>query len=1430
MEFTGERFIPTEPGRIRLEHYHRYAITLDAVADKTVLDLACGEGYGSFIIAGVAHSVVGVDISVEAVRHAAENYQKTNLEFQKGSAINLEFPDASFDAVVSFETIEHLAEQSQMIAEIRRVLRPNGILIMSSPNRPIYSEESGEKNEFHVKELDFDEFDGLLKAQFPAVRFYGQRMLMGSVIQSFEGGQEIYKAWHDDGKNLIQQSGALRDPVYFVAVAGADESALPKIDPSIIYPNDLDLVKHYVGFAKWAQELNLTVAQKDKHIESLTLEVQTRDRHIIDLDQMVIERNRQIIFHRDNASQFNERIASLEENNSEYRREIAELERTVTELNAQIVSLEQETVRRGEWALGLKAELAEERENLDSIINSHSWRLTVPLREVRHWISTPKHQSGRYLKKSLNTAKRIYQGLPIEAEKTENHRNFLAKFAPKLLVATKTRLDGSEPGEMSSEIILEAENLNHSAGEVILKTPSEQIRLAKNIKLKTSDEPLVSVIIPIYGKIDYTLNCLASIAENPPQVSFEVIIIDDRSPDNSVEVLSHVKDLRLIENGANKGFIRSCNLGAKAAWGEYLYFLNNDTKVTSGWMDELVRTFHDFPGTGLVGSKLVYPDGRLQEAGGIIWQDGSAWNFGRLQDPRLPVFNYVREVDYCSGASVVVPKSIYDELDGFDEHYLPAYCEDSDLALKIRDAGYRVIYQPLSTVIHYEGITSGTDLNSGVKAYQVTNTKKQYARWKERLSKHQPAGVDVDDAKDRRAKRRILVLEHCTPTPNQDAGSLIVFNLLLLLREMDFQVTFIPEDNFLYMPEYTAALQRVGIEVLYAPFVTSVEQHLKEHGGRYDSAFLFRPAVVERNIEAVRHYCPQAKVIYHTQDLHFLRMLREAELFQDAEKAAAAAKMKLVEFNAINACEAVIVVSEKELELIRDEFPQGKLHTLPLILDVPGTKQPFADRRDIVFVGSFQHPPNVDAVKYFVSDVMPLLRRDLPNVRFFAVGSNPPDEIKELASDDVIITGFIEDLNSFLDTKRVSVAPLRYGAGIKGKIGTAMAVGLPVVATGLAVEGMSLTGGENILVADDPESFAKAIFEIYENESFWNKISRKSLESAKNMWGAEPARRKISDILAGLGIAATTAKYPLSLYSEFNVSDLISDEKPTGLFPVARVENKSQFDIIWGNGVLAPIRDIEKLLINSAKSEAFEVDGFCVPCNRKVSFLVDMKSGGYLQEKIWIPNWRERLECPICKMNNRQRLITTLVKQILHNRRNKSVYLMEQVTPIFKWVSETFVQHKIIGSEYLSFEYEGGTTINGIRHEDAENMSFGTDQFDLILSNDVFEHVPNPAKAFAECARVLKRGGIMLATIPFHADRSNSAVRAKVKGDKLEHLLPPVYHGNPLSSDGSLVFTDFGWDILNSIKSAGFSEVVIGIYASKELGHLGGQIVFEAKY
>lgn len=282
------------------------------------------------------------------------------------------------------------------------------------------------------------------------------------------------------------------------------------------------------------------------------------------------------------------------------------------------------------------------------------------------------------------------------------------------------------------------------------------------------------------------------------------------------------------------------------------------------------------------------------------------------------------------------------------------------------------------------------------------------------------------------------------------------------------------------------------------------------------------------------------------------------------------------------------------------------------------------------------------------------------------------------------------------------------------------------------------------------------------------------------------------------------------------------------LKPIAIIDSKIEFQQFLNLNNLKFIKDFETKMLDEYSDGCFGVKGFCIPCNKDVSFIVDMQFGGYQIGKNSIPNWRERLECPICSMNNRQRLIASLVKQLLFNQTGKSLYFMEQVTPIYRWAINNLNEHEVFGSEYLGYEISGGEIVDGIRHEDIERLSFLDTSFDLIVSNDVFEHVPNPLTAFKECYRVLKTGGTMLTTIPFHNGSDKSIVRAEIIDSQLYNILPAVYHGNPVSKDGALVFTDFGWDIFDQFYNAGFSNVSLDIYASETFGHLGGgQIIFK---
>ena len=797
--------------------------------------------------------------------------------------------------------------------------------------------------------------------------------------------------------------------------------------------------------------------------------------------------------------------------------QISAREHTIRQLNHQIEE-EQERSRLAEQTIEqLNHQIKTGQAQFGLLVKSSSWRITTPLREFRRILVNPRVKFHQYFLHLIRYIKNQQHIIPLSFPLKKKIYGILCRLNPAL-----SNLSVGRPPVICSATL--AHNPLVDTGEEI-NGLNFSLPACRGI-------PIISVIIPIYGKLSYTLRCLESISANFPQTPTEILVIDDCSTDNSFECLSKLKNLRLLRNSTNRGFIRSCNYGAASARGAYLLFLNNDTEVAPGWADELVRTFTEFPGTGLAGSKLVYPDGTLQEAGGIIWRDGSAWNFGRFQDQTFPVYNYAREVDYCSGASIMIPKNIFFECGGFDEHYLPAYCEDSDLALRIRERGLRVIYQPLSVVVHYEGITSGTDINHGTKAFQVENTKKLYLRWHQRLASHQSPGEAVDAAKDRRANLRVLFLDHCTPSPNKDSGSVDAFNHMLLFREMNFQVTFIAEDNLLFIENDTARLQRNGIEVLYSPYIRSVKEHLKEYGSRYDLIFLSRPLVFERNIGLVREYCARAKVWFHTVDLHYLRMEREANLFSSARMQEEAQRMKRRELSFAAEADVTTVVSATELMLMEKELPDSSVRLLPFARQVVKSLNKFDDRKDIIFLGGFQHAPNVDAVLFFVNEVMPLVRTLCPGIRLYLVGSNVPPLIKALDSSDIVVRGFVERLLPLLEQMRVSIAPLRFGAGIKGKIGSALSVGLPVVATSIAVEGMLLNSQEHVLVADSAVNIADAIARLYRDKALWEQISKAGLVFAEEAWGAEAAWSNMARILSELGMEVKSSKYPLSLYTE----------------------------------------------------------------------------------------------------------------------------------------------------------------------------------------------------------------------------------------------------------------------------------------------------------
>ncbi|HEU0127106.1 MAG TPA: glycosyltransferase, partial [Pseudonocardiaceae bacterium] len=644
------------------------------------------------------------------------------------------------------------------------------------------------------------------------------------------------------------------------------------------------------------------------------------------------------------------------------------------------------------------------------------------------------------------------------------------------------------------------------------------------VELHTSTSPLVSVIVPVHGKWEYTRACLASIEQNRPDFPLEVLVVDDASPDRTAELVAASPGLRLVRTPSNVGFVGACNLGASHARGAYLLFLNNDTEVRPGTLDALVNAADSDDRIGLVGAQLVYPDGRLQESGGIIWADGSGWNYGRDRDAGAVEFQVRRDVDYCSGAALLVRQDLFDSVGGFDERYAPAYYEDTDLAFAIRATGHRTVVEPTAVVVHHEGISHGTDSATGVKRFQEINRALFVQKWTTALADHLPAAsaLNLWLARQRgTAGHRgglVLVADHQVPTPDRDSGSMRMHQLLLQLVELSQRVVFFPSNGALLQP-YTGELQRHGITVIAD--ATGQAAFLREAGAALTLAVLSRPQVAWKLLEELRMLAPQCLVGYDTVDLHFLRLQRQVELAASAGDEDGAARLagkviasRELELGLVRAADLTLVVSEHEQGLLRDLVPEADVRVLSNVHhpvgEVPGPQ----GRTGLLFVGSFDHLPNRDAVGWMVRDVLPLVHRRYPGTVLHVVGSNPSPDVLELAAETVEVHGWMPDLMPLHQRCRLSVAPLRFGAGVKGKVGESMAAGLPTVCTPVAVEGMQLVDGQHVLVAADASRFADHVVTLLEDDALWRTISEAGTSAVAQRFGPDVARTALADLLA----------------------------------------------------------------------------------------------------------------------------------------------------------------------------------------------------------------------------------------------------------------------------------------------------------------------------
>ena len=642
------------------------------------------------------------------------------------------------------------------------------------------------------------------------------------------------------------------------------------------------------------------------------------------------------------------------------------------------------------------------------------------------------------------------------------------------------------------------------------------------------ENPEISIIIILYNRAEITLSCLYSLLRNPFQ-SFELILVDNNSTDTTRQLLQQINGAKITLNHQNLHYLLGCNQGSKIAQGDYLLFLNNDAQVLGNSIPSALETIKSSDDVGAVGGKLILPDGTLQEAGSIIWQDGTCLGYGRGNLPTAPEYQFQRAVDYCSGAFLLTRRDLFLQLEGFDKDYQPAYFEETDYCVRLQKLGKKIIYDPNVNILHYEFASSShTGSSEQAIALMKKNQKIFQQKHKDLFSSQYPTELKnliFARTQAREKQKRLLFIDDRIPHSWLGSGYTRSHSILCNLVKLGYFVTLYPGD-LRHLEDWSTVYADIPqtVEVMRGYGLIMLEDFLRERKGYYDFVFISRPHNIKHlnSILVKENLLKSAKIIYDAEAIFSIRdyeykRLNQTYFTEIERQTAIKEEIKLAK----NSHHIITVSSPEKQQFIEQNYANVSL--LGHSLSVYPTPQSFLSRQNFLFVGSVyeKESPNADSILWLTSEIFPLIQKQLTqDVELIIIGNNTVEEIQQkvnsLNNTSIKILGKVDDIRPFYNQARLFLAPTRYAAGIPHKVHEAAAYGLPIVTTSLIAQQLGWKHETELLVSDDPINFAQQCVKLYQDSALWNELRKNAMKRVETECSPEFFSATLKSILKSL--------------------------------------------------------------------------------------------------------------------------------------------------------------------------------------------------------------------------------------------------------------------------------------------------------------------------